>query len=78
MDHHLQALSDFDTFIENKGINGSVLYLKAISQLALDETDSACVNFIRSEEMGIRNATTFIKMYCLPEEEIDYPDANPF
>jgi len=78
MDQHQQALGDFDTFIENKGINGSILYLKAISQLALNESDSACINFIKSEEMGIRNASTFIKMYCTPEEEIDYPDVNPY
>ena len=79
LNDHLRAVNDFNIFIEEKGINGSVLYLKAVSQLALNENDSACINFKRSEKMGIRNARTFINLYCQPDStEIVYPDANPF
>lgn len=79
LNDHIMAVNDFNIFIDNKGINGSVLYLKAISQLALNENDSACINFKRSEELGVRNARTFINLYCEPDStEIVYPDANPF
>ena len=79
LNNHVSAVNDFNIFIEEKGINGSVLYLKAVSQLALNENDSACTNFKRSEELGIRNARTFINLYCEPDStEIVYPDANPF
>ena len=79
LNDHIMAVNDFNMFIEEKGINGSVLYLKAVSQLALSENDSACINFKRSEKMGIKNARTFIDLYCEPDStEIDYPDANPF
>jgi len=78
LNQHRTAIADFDYFMENKGINGSVLYLKAISQISLEEIDSACVNFQRSADLGIRNAYTFIKMYCQPDTvKIVYPD-NPF
>jgi len=79
LNHHIQAISDFDRFIIGKGINGSALYLKAVSQLAINETDSACINFKKSEKLGIKNARTFIDLYCEPDSsEIVYPDANPF
>lgn len=79
LNNHLTAVSDFNVFIDKKGINGSVLYLKAVSQLALSENDSACINFKRSEELGIRNARTFIDLYCeFDSTKIEYPSANPF
>lgn len=77
-DNHLTAIIDFDHFIDKKGVNGSVLYLKAISQVSLNEMDSACANFSASLELGISNAATFLKLYCEPEKEIVYPSANPF
>ncbi|MEN8248014.1 MAG: DnaJ domain-containing protein [Bacteroidota bacterium] len=61
---HRQAVDDFNVFLNNKGINGSVLYLKAISQVSLNEIDSACKNFRRSEELGVYNARAFIRLYC--------------
>jgi curved DNA-binding protein CbpA len=79
LNNHITAINDFNIFIEEKGINGSVLYLKGVSQLALSENDSACVNFKRAEDLGIRNARTFIELYCEPDStEIEYPYANPF
>ncbi len=78
LNQHRTAIEDFDYFMENKGINGSVLYLKAISQISLEEIDSACINFNRSADLGIRNAYTFIKIYCEPDTaKIVYP-TNPF
>jgi curved DNA-binding protein CbpA len=64
LNKHQLAIDDFDNFIENKGVNGSVLYLKAISEVSLERIDSACINFHRAEDMGIVNASTFIKIYC--------------
>lgn len=69
LDNHRKAIDDFNTFIDNKGLNGSVLYLKAISEVSLDELDSACINFHRAEEMGIINAQTFILLYC-PKDSV--------
>jgi tetratricopeptide (TPR) repeat protein len=78
LNQHRVAIADFDYFMANKGVNGSVLYLKAISQISLEEIDSACVNFNRSADMGIKNAYTFINIYCKPDTaKIVYP-ANPF
>jgi len=78
LDAHNLAIADFNRFIENKGINGSVLYLKAISEMNLDQLDSACINFGRAKDMGIVNAETFIKLYCSTDSvKIIYP-ANPF
>jgi len=64
LDKHEAAINDFNYFINNKGINGSVLFLKAISQISLGEMDNACSNFKKSKELGIENAETFIKTYC--------------
>jgi len=64
LNKHQQAIDDFDNFIAHKGVNGSVLYLKAISEVSLHKVDSACINFHRAEEMGIVNAGTFIRIYC--------------
>jgi len=64
---HAAAIADFDIFINNKGINGSVIFLKAVSEISLNKTDSACVHFRMSQEMGIVNARTFIKLYCEPD-----------
>lgn len=64
LENHDLAIDDFNTFINNKGKNGSVLYLKAISEISLNEVDSACINFNLSKEMGIVNAQTFINLYC--------------
>jgi curved DNA-binding protein CbpA len=64
IENHTQAISDFNYFMDNKGVNGSVYYLKGISQIELSETDSACINFHFAEKMGISNARTFINIYC--------------
>ena len=64
---HRAAVGDFDIFINNKGLNGSVIFLKAVSEISLNETDSACIHFKMSQEMGIVNARTFIKLYCEPD-----------
>ena len=64
LSNHQLAIDDFNIFIKNKGVNGSVLYLKAISEVRLDELDSACINFHLAEDMGIINAQTFITLYC--------------
>jgi curved DNA-binding protein CbpA len=64
IENHAEAIKDFNYFINNKGVNGSVYYLKGISQIALTEIDSACINFHLAEEMGISNAITFINIYC--------------
>ncbi len=61
---HQAAVNDFDIFINKKGINGSVIFLKAVSEISLDQPDSACVHFKLSQELGIVNAGTFIKLYC--------------
>ena len=53
----------------NKGINGSVLYLKAISEVRLNELDSACINFNKALDLGIINAQTFITLYC-PKDSV--------
>lgn len=78
LDNHNLAIGDFNTFIANAGENGSVLYLKAVSQISLDEMDSACANFRKSLDLGIRNARTFIKLYCEPKILKPLPDANPY
>ena len=78
LNQHRTAIADFDYFMANKGVNGSVLYLKAISQVNLEEIDSACVNFNKSLDLGISNANTFINIYCKPDTaKIIYP-TNPF
>ena len=69
LDNHRQAIDDFNKFIDNKGRNGSVLYLKGISEVSLNELDSACINFHEAEEMGIINAQTFILLYC-PKDSV--------
>lgn len=61
---HNEAVDDFNIFIKNLGTNGSVLYLKAISEVSLNEIDSACANFKKSYEMGVNNARAFIRLYC--------------
>jgi tetratricopeptide (TPR) repeat protein len=69
LSNHQEAIDDFNIFIDNKGNNGSVLYLKAISEVSLNELDSACINFHLAEEMGIINAQTFILLYC-PKDSV--------
>ena len=69
LNNHQQAIDDFNYFINNKGLNGSVLYLKAISEVRLDKLDSACINFHLAEDMGIVNAQTFITLYC-PKDSV--------
>lgn len=69
LNSHQQAIDDFNYFINNKGLNGSVLYLKAVSEVRLDKLDSACINFHLAEDMGIVNAQTFITLYC-PKDTI--------
>jgi curved DNA-binding protein CbpA len=69
LNDHQNAIDDFNYFINKKGRNGSVLYLKAISEVRLDELDSACINFHLAEDMGIVNAQTFITLYC-PKDSV--------
>jgi tetratricopeptide (TPR) repeat protein len=64
LNNHQEAIDDFNYFINKKGLNGSVLYLKAISEVRLDKLDSACINFHLAEDMGVVNAQTFITLYC--------------
>ena len=75
LDNHQEAIDDFNIFIDNKGKNGSVLYLKAVSEVSLNELDSACINFRQAEEMGIINAQTFILLYC-PKDSVKSVEAN--
>ena len=78
LDNHQAAIADFEMFINNKGVNGSVLFLKAISLLSLDQLDSACVNFRKSESLGISSAGTYVRLYCeIDTSDIYYPP-NPF
>jgi curved DNA-binding protein CbpA len=78
LDDHQVAIADFNYFMNKKGVNGSVLYLKAISQISLNQIDSACANFRRSQKMGIANAGTFIKLYCQPDSTKTVYPAYPF
>jgi curved DNA-binding protein CbpA len=64
LEKHEMAINDFNMFITKKGKNGSVLYLKAISEISLSEVDSACINFNLAKDLGIVNAQTFISLYC--------------
>jgi len=72
------SLGDFNFFIKNKGENGLVLFLKGISQISIGEADSACANFLRSEELGVRNARLYYNIYCKKEDKETIYPTNPF
>ena len=79
INNHIRAINDFNTFMDKRGVDGSAMYLKAVSQVSLNEMDSACANFQQSLDLGIANASTFLKLYCDPDSaKIEYPSANPF
>ena len=74
LDRHQAAIHDFDMFINNQGATGPVLFLKAISQLSLEQLDSACVNFRQAESLGINSAGTYVRLYCeIDTSDIYYP-----
>jgi len=61
---HQPAIRDFSKYLKYDLMNGSALYLKAISQLAIHQKDSACHNFQLALDHGIVNAATFITLNC--------------
>ena len=78
LDIHQPAVDDFNRFINQVGANGSVLFLKGVSQLSLDRLDSACQAFQGAADLGLDNAYTFLQLYCQDDTtDIVYP-TNPF
>ena len=61
---HAEAVEDFNIFLGKKGPNGSAYYLKGVSQISLQMTDSACINFNRAMKNGVPNAAAFLLLNC--------------
>jgi curved DNA-binding protein CbpA len=66
---HQAAIDDFNYYLTNSGPNGSAYYLKGVSQISLEQIDSACYNFNQALQNGVPNAAAFLLLNCKIEKK---------
>lgn len=58
------AVADFQNFIALNDYEGMAFYLKAISELSLNNTEVACLDLKRADALGTKQAKELILSFC--------------